>query len=194
MILGLTGPTGAGKSTALRWFAARGAVCLDADALYRELLASDRALRERIREAFPAAFPGGTLDRRTLAGLVFADAAKLRTLEAVTHPAVLRETERQIAAAGDRPVVVEAVRLLESGLGERCDATVAVLADRSVRLRRIAERDGMTPEEAERRVNAQKVDTFYIDRCDYTLYNNGSGLDETALRKIWEAHQDGNKK
>lgn len=180
-LIGITGPSGAGKTTALSLLEQKGALVLDCDAVYHELLESDPALIAELEQAFPGTVRDGALDRKALGAIVFADPEKLKTLNAITHRAVAAEVERRLgdyAMRGGTLAALDAVELLSSGLGEKCDCTIAVLADEDVRVKRIMARDGIDRIAALRRVRAQKRDNYYRERCDAVLYNNG---DEAAF-------------
>ena len=126
MVIGLTGGSGSGKTTALEVLRALGAVCFDADAVYHGLLRTDRALLAAIEAAFPGTVTEGTLDRKALGRRVFGDAAALRRLTDLTQPRVAEAIRAQL-----RPgalAVIDAIGLLESGLARLCDCTVAVTA------------------------------------------------------------------
>lgn len=173
-IIGITGPTGAGKTTALRALSALGAEVVDADEVYHRLLTESGEMKARLVEAFGENIldPGGKIDRRRLAGAVYPD--RLEELNAVTHPYVVQAVEERIeaAAAELRPALaIDAIALVESGLASRCDAVVAVLAPRQLRLRRIMARDGIDEEYARRRAEAQKDDGFYRTHSDLVLEN-----------------------
>lgn len=175
IVIGLTGGSGTGKSTVMAVWAGLGAYCIDADEVYHRLLRTDAALVEAIRCAFPAAFFDGRLDRKALGRLVFADAARRRALEALTHGAVIREIEDLLAAArrgGYRAAAVDAVALLDGSLAARCAAVVCVLAPFEARLARIVARDGVDASYARARVAAGRRDEDYRARCDFVLENN----------------------
>ena len=175
-IIGITGPSGAGKTTALSLLREKGALVLDCDAVYHELLQSNDKLLAALDAAFPGTVRNGALDRKALGGIVFADPAALETLNGITHRVVSEEIERRLAehaVQGGELAALDAVELISSGLGERCDLTVAVLADEDVRIRRIMARDGIDREQALRRVRAQKTENYYGERCDRVLMNNG---------------------
>jgi dephospho-CoA kinase len=157
--IGLTGPIGCGKSTVAGWLAARGAVVVDADLVARGVTAPGEPAHEAVLARFGDAVRGadGTLDRAALARLVFADAAALRDLEAIVHPAVRPRILAAIEAAdraGAPAVVVEAIKLLEGGLAALCDEVWLVTCDPEVQRARLAGR-GMAPADAERRIAAQ---------------------------------------
>ena len=125
---------------------------------------------------FPEAYSGGTIDRRALAARVFSDAEALGDLNTISHRFVRREVTRRLrdwAMAGGRLAAVDAIELIEGGLGERCDLVLGVLAPREERIRRIVLRDGITPERAAARVDAQKGDAYFKEKCDHILYNTG---------------------
>lgn len=177
MIIGITGGSGCGKTTALRVLESMGFTCLDADQIYHELLVSDTAMLAQLSETFPGTVENGVLNRKKLGAIVFADPSALLKLNAITHPAVKREVERRLAACDN--AAIDAYGLVEGKLSELCDHTVAVVADRTVRIARLTARDHLSPEAAEARLNAQKSDAAYAASCEYTLTNNA---DEGAFR------------
>ena len=182
-IIGITGPSGAGKTTALRVLESMGGKVFDCDAVYHEMLETDGELLGRIEAAFPGAVQNYALDRKALGAKVFADPAGLEKLTAITQPLVAKRvisdimsaaaTGRQIAGATGF-AVIDAIGLFESGLGAKCDLTVAVTADEDVRVRRLMERDGVSEEYARARIAAQKPAEWFAERADLVLENNGS--------------------
>lgn len=184
MIVGLTGQTGAGKSTLSRMFADRGATVIDADQVARETMEhSKMVLMDLVLEFSTEVIrPDATLNRKKLAQICFGDKQKLRRLNEIAYPHIVREIEDQIdqaARKGAKMILLDAPTLYESGLDKRCDRVVAVLADREVRRQRIIQRDRLTPEEADLRINAQHDDGFYRSRADDILVNDG---DQDSLR------------
>ncbi|MBQ2266286.1 MAG: dephospho-CoA kinase [Clostridia bacterium] len=170
-IIGLTGPTGAGKSSACAICKELGIKHIDCDIIARKatekgeegLLAVVKAFGEDILNA------DGTLNRKALAEKAFKDADSTdllnKTLLPIIHKMVLNEIDC------DR-VLLDAPTLFESGVNEICHKTVAVLADREIRLKRILSRDNITTEQALLRINAGKTDDFYKEKCDFVIYNN----------------------
>jgi dephospho-CoA kinase len=157
--IGLTGPIGCGKSTVAGWLAARGASVIDADEIARAVTAPGKPAHDAILARFGDAVraPDGTLDRASLARLVFADPAALGDLEAIVHPVVRPRILEAIAAAdarGTRAVVIEAIKLVEGGLAELCDEVWLVECGPATQRRRLAGR-GMDRAEARRRIAAQ---------------------------------------
>lgn len=174
-IVGVTGPSGSGKTTLLRLLEEEGALALDCDEVYHELLETDAALLDELAQAFPGSVRGGALDRGALGAVVFSDPAALETLNRITHRHVTKEVNRRLreyAMSGGTLAAIDAVELIASGITERCTDTVAVLADAALRLERIVKRDGISPEAAKRRIAAQKPDSYYREHCGHVLLNH----------------------
>lgn len=187
-VIGLTGPTGSGKTTALQVLEGMGFTVIDCDALYYALLKTDEQLRRQLVETFGNVFlPDGQLDRRTLGTIVFGDSGQLNRLNAIIYPAIDRAVAARIAACKGRGVVIDAINLIESGLGRQCDLTVAITAPPQVRLRRIMERDSIDEAYAQKRINAQKKDAYYRKHCNFLLENRaGSRREfETLIREFF---------
>ena len=154
--IGITGPTGCGKTTLLQEIAARGGEIVDCDALYYELLKTDPDLKAALAAAFGEIFlPDGSLDRPKLASLVFSSADRLAKLNEIVffHVGRAVETRKVQAEAKGTPIfAIDAINLLESGMGALCDVTVCVLAPKEVRMQRIMARDGLTEASARARM------------------------------------------
>lgn len=162
LIIGLTGPIGCGKSTIAGMLAGMGGTPIDADALAREATSPGEPAVAAIAARFGEAVvtPSGALDRAALAAIVFADARALADLEAIVHPRVRVLVERALEAArraGDPFVVVEAIKLVEGGLAERCDEVWLVECPPDVQRSRLVAR-GMEAADVERRIEAQGQD------------------------------------
>ena len=171
LIVGLTGGTGAGKTSALAALEDLGGTVLDCDAVYHQMLRTDPALREAITATFGPVFcPDGSLDRQKLGTLVFSDHAALDRLNAIVYEYLPPELLRR--AQGHTLVGLDAISLMESGLGRLCACTVAVLAPAEDRVRRIMARDGISEDYARLRISAQQPDAFYRERCSHILENN----------------------
>ncbi len=183
--IGLTGLTGAGKSLAASILKNKGFHVIDGDGVGHGVTARPEILEE-IKKAFGGGVirPDGSLDRRALGNIVFSDPEKLKILNSVTHPAIKEAVLRE-AEAVDGPVVIDGAVLKECGLTEHCDAVLRVTAPAELRKRRIMERDGLTAEEAERRISAQ---TCHPD--GWTDVDNGGDIQtlernlDNALNKI----------
>ena len=176
-VIGITGGTGTGKTTALEAVSAMGGAVIDCDALYHELLRTDGELLRAVGEAFPGTVEDGVLLRKKLGQIVFGDPEKLEKLNRITHVFVDRAVQAELArfrAEGKRLAAVDAIALIESGLGKRCDATVAVTAPEDVRVRRLIAREGISEEYARLRIRAQKSEEWFRQHCTVTLVNDGS--------------------
>ncbi len=174
-IIGITGGTGCGKTTALNVLTDMGALILDCDKVYHELLDSSAALLADLNEAFPGSVQEGHVDTKALGRIVFNDDEKLMELNKITHRHILEETGRRLeqhAMNGGKIAALDAIELISSGLGEECYTTLAVLADRELRAERIMARDGVSREYALMRIDAQKPDSYFIENCEHVLYNN----------------------
>lgn len=175
-ILGLTGGSGAGKSAACAAFTQLGCGVIDADASYRMLCETCRSMLDEIQSIFfNILTTDGKLDRKKLGAVVFADPDKLLQLNAITHPYIrqaARDAFDAFAQQGCQLCVYDAPVLFEAGMQTECDATCAVLATREARIARIMLRDAITEEYAALRIDAQKPDAFYRERCDYIIQND----------------------
>ena len=180
-LIGITGPTGAGKTTALKELHALGAEIIDTDEVYHELLDNSGDMNRELKERFPEAYRSTGLDRKALGNIVFHDAQALEDLNGIIVRYVNEETDRRISAAreaGLPGVGIDAINLIGSGLDERCDATVAVVAPVEDRVKRIMARDGISEEYAWSRIDAQKPGSYYAAHCGFVLENDG---DEAAF-------------
>lgn len=181
-VIGITGGTGCGKTTALMELEKLGALIIDCDALYHELLQSSDSMIAELKVNFPGAMVNGVLDRKALGRIVFSDNEALLRLNAITHRHVdcaLNERLRQHAMAGGRLAAIDAIELISSGVGKKCAATIAVTADRELRIQRIMARDGISREYAAMRVDAQKPDSYFKQNCDYVIKNNSDKAEFT---------------
>jgi dephospho-CoA kinase len=155
-VIGLTGTIASGKTTVAAMLAARGAEVIDGDRVYRDLLVPGSPLARRLVGRFGSqvAAPDGGIDRQALGKIVFSDAAALADLDALTHPAIVAETRRRIAASKAEVVVVEAVKLAQTDLVADLDALWLVTAEPEVRMERLEARNGLDAASARARIDA----------------------------------------
>lgn len=189
MVVGLTGQTGAGKSTVSKVFAANGFAVIDADQVARRVVEKGTKCLDEIADFFGEGVicEDGTLNRKALAAIVFSDKAKLETLNTITYPYITGEILRQIrvhSVKDEKLILLDAPTLFESRADDFCDIIISVLADPDIREKRIISRDGLTQEQARRRMNSQLDEEFFRRNSDYIIRNN---VDMETVNDIsWE--------
>ncbi len=188
--LGVTGNIASGKSTVTGMLAELGATVIDSDLVYRELVGPGTALLQRLAERFGEGIVAddGSLNRGALGEIVFADPVALRDLDQITHPAVIAEVDRRVDAIPDGVVVLDAVKLIESGHADRCDAVWVVVTSPDAQVTRLMKRNSLPVEESRRRVAAQSLLGPKLARADLVIDNSGS-RDETReqVERAWRA-------
>ena len=177
MKIGLTGSIACGKSTVSQYLRQKGCFIVDADAISRALTADGGAALPEIRRAFgDDVFSGASLDRAKLGQLVFADAQKRETLNAILHPMILSEIRRQLDRldAPGQIVVGDVPLLFECGMESMFDTVWVVRAARETQIQRLFERDGLSREQAERRIDSQMPPDEKIRRANAVIDTDGS--------------------
>ena len=188
-VIGLTGQTGAGKTRVADLCRQAGITVIDADQVSRYVVDNDRPLLVELTLAFGVTIlnADGTLNRKKLGSIVFGSKGKLERLNKIIFPFIRADVDRRVAelaAGGERLVVLDAPTLFESGGDKTCDAIVVVTAPLDARLNRIVIRDRLTDEEARKRMRSQPDAGFYTERADYIIENDGSeeALEAKALK------------
>lgn len=174
MILGITGGSGCGKTTALEAVRDLGGLVLDCDAIYHQLLTRSPALLAAIGARFPGVVSGSELDRKKLGRLVFSNEGALLDLNRIAHGAVKEEVLRRLAHNSAPLAAIDAIALFEGGLAELCQYTVAVTAPWEDRVSRLIAREGISRDYAEARLRAQHDSRYFQSLCDFTLENCGT--------------------
>ncbi len=199
-VVGLTGQTGAGKSTVSKIFASNGFAVINADIVARQVVEKGSKCLAEIEEFFgkDVIDGDGNLDRKKLAGIVFSDKAKLETLNTITYPYITGEILRQIneLVEHDRKLILlDAPTLFESRADDFCEIIISVLADADIREKRIIQRDGLTFEQARKRMESQLDEEFFSTHSDYIIHNNSNietvnGIAEELSEKIRDCYQN----
>ena len=171
VVLGITGGTGAGKTSVLDVIREMGGVVVDCDAVYHEMLNGSEEMRNTINAVFPGVFDADwKLNRQKLGEEVFSRRERLARLNDIVYHFVVPEVERRLGKDTGL-YAIDAINLLESGISELCDKTIAVTAPTELRVRRIMARDGISEQYARMRITAQKPDEYYRTKCDCELTN-----------------------
>ncbi|MDR2166571.1 MAG: dephospho-CoA kinase [Clostridiales bacterium] len=176
-IIGLTGGSGVGKSEAARLFAEFGALIIDADRLGHEvILKGATPAYEQILAEFGESILGfnGEIDRSALGAIVFNDKAKLKRLSEIVHKYIIIRIHKIIGENHSKPIVIDAAVLIEAGMDKICDMVLGIFAPSEARIARICARDGLTENEALRRVKSQMDDDELAQHIDVRIDNDGS--------------------
>ena len=177
VIIGVTGGTGCGKTTALNVLEGLGALVIDCDAVYHELTRSSREMKEELTARFGPVYNGDELDRKALGNVVFSDGTALSDLNRITHKYVNNEVERRLldwAKRGGKYAAIDAIELLESGIAPRCRTTVGIIAPTEDRVKRLMLREGITGEYARMRIEVQKSNEYFEENCGHVINNDGT--------------------
>ena len=187
-VFGLTGNIGSGKSTVAAMLCEAGIPVLDADRISREVMARGGRAYDAVVRAFGREIlrDDGSIDRKRLGEIVFADPSLRAQLEAITHPAIfeaMKEAIARIEREGHRAVVVEATLIHESGKKGLFEAVISVTCDRETAISRLAARGGMSRRDAEARMRAQMDADRKAGASDYVIDNSAS-IDETRRQVL----------
>jgi dephospho-CoA kinase len=195
-LVGLTGGIGSGKSTVSEMFRALGATVIDADQVAREVVRPGQPALAEVAARFPGTVDAqGHLDRAALAARIFADAADRAALNAILHPRIQAEVQRQsaaLAAAGVDTVLYDAALLIENGLHHGMDAVVVVWVPEQLQRERLMARDGLSLAEAQARISAQTPLDAKRAVATWVVDNAGSREQtQSQVAAIWRALRGG---
>lgn len=176
-IIGLTGQTGAGKSTVSKTLSSRGITVIDCDLVAREVVDKEKELLADLAIEYGIGIlnQDGTLNRRKLGSIVFADREKLDRLNEIIFPYIKRNIADKVTflrKKGIPMVVLDAPTLFESGIDKECDDIISVIAPEELRLNRIMVRDHLSDTEARNRIASQHDDAFFIENSSRVIVND----------------------
>ena len=189
MVIGLTGQTGAGKSTVSKVFVQDGFRLIDADAISRHVVARGSHCLADLQECFTDAIltPDGELDRKVMASIAFSDHRKLEMLNTIMYPYIVGEILRMIhrfSQQNHKLILLDAPTLFESRADDFCDLIISVVAKPELRMQRIMERDHISEKAAQQRMEMQLTEEFFRLHSDTVLENNSS------FSELWDAAQE----
>ena len=189
MVIGLTGQTGAGKSTVSKVFVQNGFRLIDADAISRHVVARGSHCLADLQECFTDAIltPDGELDRKVMASIAFSDHRKLEMLNTIMYPYIVGEILRMIhrfSQQNHKLILLDAPTLFESRADDFCDLIISVVAKPELRMQRIMERDHISEKAAQQRMEMQLTEEFFLLHSDTVLENNSS------FSELWDVAQE----
>ncbi|MGN0554068.1 MAG: dephospho-CoA kinase [Oscillospiraceae bacterium] len=178
-VVGLTGQSGAGKTTVCDVFAQKGFEIINADKIAREVMQKGKPCLKEIEECFGSEVitESGELDRKALASIVFTNKEKLKQLNAISYPYIIFEILQKIKEYSQdqkKYVLLDAPTLFESRADDFCDLIISVTAPETTRINRIAKRDNLPAERIKERFSSQHTERFFINHSDFILKNNKS--------------------
>lgn len=177
MLIGITGPSGAGKGCAARVFARHGFAVIDADKIAREVVSPGQPALTHLADRFgeDIIFPDGTLNRKLLSQRAFSSREETHALNGIMHGEIcsrMKSLAEQYRKDG-RNCLFDAPLLIEAGLTELCDVCIAVISPQNVRVARLKERDGLSEQDILNRISRQHNDDYYTSHCEYIIVNDG---------------------
>ncbi|MDE6020207.1 MAG: dephospho-CoA kinase [Ruminococcus sp.] len=200
MVVGLTGQTGAGKSTVSKIFRQCGFALINADNISREVVKKGSSCLNEIKDCFPenVISENGTLNRRELAKIVFSDNKKRELMNSIMYPyimgAILQEIHKY-ADNGQKMILLDAPTLFESRADDFCELIISVVAKEHLRRVRIMDRDGLDHEQAQARIDSQLPESFFIGHSDFIIKNNKDmenldAVSKEVAEKVIEYYHD----
>ena len=185
--IGITGGIGSGKSTVAKLFEVLGIPVYAADEAGRRLMNENEIVKKKVKELFgEAAYTNETLNRKYLADIVFNNEEQLARLNAIVHPATLKDADDWMNSQHSPYAIKEAAILFESGAHEHLDYVIGVSAPAPLRIRRAMQRDNVTREQVIVRMNRQIDETIKMRLCDFIIYNDEEQL---VIPQVLALHQ-----
>lgn len=185
--IGLTGGIGSGKSTVAKAFEVLGIPVYYADDAAKKLMNTDEGLKEKIQLQFGnEVYKNGSLDKKYLAEIVFTFPEKLALLNALVHPATLKDAEKWMHKQSTPYALKEAALIFESGAQEHLDYVIGVTAPAPLRIQRSMQRDGITRDDVIARMDKQMNETIKMKLCDFVIKNDEQ---EMLLPQILDLHK-----
>ena len=175
-VIGITGGSGVGKTIVTEILSEKGIYVIDADIVSKQMVHKGSEYLNDIQKCFGKEILNEfeELDRKALADIIYNNKTKKALLDNITYKYIVPKVKEIINQNSKQDVIViDAALLIESELYKDCDIVVAVVSDRENRIRRICNRDKISLEIAEKRINMQQLDEFYTNNADVIIYNNG---------------------
>ena len=192
MIIGITGSSGAGKSTICEFLENEYEVkVLNADKIARKLSQKGTSYVIDIIKIFGKGIVDeeGELKRRKLAEIIYSNSKKREKLNKCTFKYIIKEIEKRLDKIDDNTTkIIDAPLLFESKLNEKCDKVIGIIAKREIQIERIVARDNIDYEQAENRLLAQQTNEFYIKKCDDIIENNNLLGFENQIKEIMKKY------
>ena len=185
-IIGLTGQSGAGKSNVARVFKRRGFYVIDADVVARGITSRPEVIKMLVNNFGAEILNCDSLNRKALASIVFSDKRQLERLDELLFPIICKEIVEMIKACRKPYVLLDAPQLFESGLNKICDKIIAAISPREILIWRITSRDKISREDAEKRLNSQFSQEFFVAHADYVIdtYDERESAEEQAEKIV----------
>jgi dephospho-CoA kinase len=185
--IGLTGGIGSGKSTVADVFKTLGIAVFDADSAAKNIMTEDETLKQKIITTFgEASYVNDQLNRKNIAGIVFNDSYKLEQLNAIVHPATIAAAEKWMQQQHGPYALKEAALLFESGSASGLDYIIGVYAPKTVRIKRVMDRDNVGRQEVLTRMGKQIDEEIKMRLCDFVVVNDEQQL---IIPQVLQLHE-----
>lgn len=191
-VFGITGATGAGKTTVSNIFRNLGVYIVDCDIIAKQVTSGNKDCLCEIECAFgkDVFYDNGTLNRKKLADIVFENDDKLKLLNKITHKYIKEQIEYEINTSDSNIIAIDGAVIIGSPVEELCRLMVVVSADEKVRAQRIMARDGISCEFALKRISAQKSNEEYEQYADFIIENNDNVRLGERIEKVYSIIKD----